>query len=155
LPIASSLTEADLRPYINALDKDNTLDIKIIKDKTYDVANVCNAIIATSGTVTLEITLLGIPLVIIYKLSYLTYWIIRMLIKVQFIGLGNIVAGKKIVQELIQHHANPKEISEEIIKILEDKTYRENMIAELHSVRDMLSVSPNTKTIDQVVAAML
>lgn len=155
LPIASSLTEKDLDPHFRTIDNDDILSIKIIKNQTYDVANVCDAVIAASGTVTLEITLLGIPMVIIYKLSALTYRILKMIIKVKYIGLCNIVAEKKIVQELIQDHANSISISNEIIKILDDKEYREQMVSELRSIKDKLSTSSEIKTIEQVVGKML
>ena len=92
---------------------------------------LCEAAIVTSGTATLETALLGIPMVIVYKASASTYHIVKRIIKIPYIGLCNIVAGQAIVKELIQHAANPKAISEEICRILDDIPYQQEMKQQL------------------------
>lgn len=152
LPLASSLNVETFTSYLHEYPQ---LNVRIIDNQTYDAANICNAIIATSGTVTLEIALLGIPMVIVYKLTELTYRIVKRIIKIPYIGLCNIVAGKKIVRELIQHDANVQNISAEIIKIMEDKIYRANMIMELQQVRHMLAPAGSSTDIANIVIDML
>jgi len=162
LPLASSLNETDLKPYLQTTNTNfANLDTLVIKNQQYDVANVCDAIIATSGTVTLEIALLKIPMVIIYKLAPITYWLAKQVVKIPNIGLCNIVAGKKIVHELIQNDANAENISTEIEKILKNQHYRENMVAALQQVKQRIA-SPDkdentgaTKGIDEVVLECL
>lgn len=134
LPLASSLSESDVKPYLEQV----STNVSIIKNQPYNLANICDAIIATSGTVTLEIALLSIPMVIVYKLTNLTYWIVKQIIKIPYIGLCNIVAEKKIVPELIQHEATAQNIATTIEKILDDAEYRKTMIAELQRVRQKL-----------------
>lgn len=159
LPLAHSLSEELVRQYLRQYQQ---LQIHLIKNQVYDAASVCDAIIATSGTVTLEITLLGVPMVIVYKLSNLTYCIVKQIIKVPYIGLCNIIAGKKIVQELIQRQASAQNISAEIARILEDKDYCATMIMELRHIRAMLagsvdgdSATTAGKSIGEVVIGML
>lgn len=134
LPQANSITLDDLQPYLQS----NSIEIRIIKDQNYDVMQVCDAIIATSGTATLEIAIMAIPQVIIYKKSWLEYQIARHLIKIPYIGLCNILADKKIVQEFLQYDVTPENIATEIAKILTNASYREEMIANLNQTKKLL-----------------
>lgn len=131
---ASSITDEDLKPYLQS----STVNIQVIAGKNYDVMQVCDAIIAASGTTILEITLIGTPLVIIYKMAWLESLIARRLIKIPYIGLCNILANKKIAAELLQGDATPKKISQEIEKILNDNIYRDEMINNLKMVKKSL-----------------
>ena len=149
LALASSLTKQDLDPYL----KKSNLDIKIVENQNYDAMQVCDAIIATSGTVTLEIALMNIPMVIIYKISP-PYFPIKLIINVPFIGLCNIIAGKEIVKEFLQQHANPKNVSAEITHILADANYRNNMITELKKIKPQLSLK-ETANLAQLILKML
>jgi lipid-A-disaccharide synthase len=155
LPLASSLTAKDIEPY---LQNHPELPIKIIHNDNYNAMHICDAIIATSGTVTLEITLLAIPMVIIYKMAPVNYFLAKRLIKIPYIGLCNIIANNKIVQELIQHEANAENINAEIQRILNDEAYRSTMITKLIQVKQSLegsSVEQPKRLIEQVVVDML
>ena len=101
----------------------NPLDIKILKGETYNVMNTCDALIIASGSATLEAGIIGCPMVIIYKLSPLTYWLALMLINTPYYGLINIVAGESVVPELIQSKANAENIAAEILKFLKNPEY--------------------------------
>lgn len=130
LPLASSLKQEELQPAIDA----SGLAITMVANATHDVIQVCNAIITVSGTVTMEIALLGVPMVIIYKVSPFTYAVGKRLIKVDHIGICNIVAGERVVKELIQHDAEPEKIAAEITAILEDNTYASHIRAGLATI---------------------
>jgi lipid-A-disaccharide synthase len=119
LPLASSLKKEQIQPAIDA----SGLNIVIAANATHDVIQVCDAIITVSGTVTMEIAILGVPMAIIYKVSPFTYAVGKRLIKVDHIGICNIVAGERVVKELIQHDAEPEKIATEIAAILEDREY--------------------------------
>lgn len=134
LPLASSLSENDILPYL----KNSAINIKIISENIYNLISVCDAIIAASGTVTLEIALVGTPMVIVYKI-FPPYFPIKKIINIDHIGLCNIVAGKEIVKELLQQHANPKEIYAEINHILTNDNYKNNMRKELLQVKNLLT----------------
>lgn len=114
LPLASTLRDADLAPYL----ADTKLPVTVIRERIHDLIRACDAVISVSGTVTLEIALVQTPLVIIYKLSPITYQIAKRLVKVDHIGLCNIVANETVANELIQDDASPERIAAEISRYL-------------------------------------
>lgn len=134
LPLASTLHSDDIAPLLTAAN----LDVTITRDRIHDMITACDAVISVSGTVTLEIALVGTPMVIIYKLSPLTYQLAKRLVKVDNIGLCNIVAGETVVQELIQDQANPEAIAAEIGKLLTDHAYQAAIVGKLGEVRSKL-----------------
>lgn len=131
------------------------LDLKIIEGQDYDVLQCCDAVMTVSGTATLEVALLGIPMVIVYRLATLSYWIGRWLIKVPFIGLPNILRGKGVVREFIQDDATPENISDEIRRILDDQVYRNTMREELATVRETLGHLDGSVELARLAARMI
>ncbi len=152
LPVASTL---DKDEFNNCLAQYESLDIKLVKDNVYDVMQVCDAIITASGTATLEIALMGIPSAITYKISPFSYAILKHMVKLDNIGLVNIVAEKRIVQEFIQHEAIVENIAKEISRLLDDKPYRENMIKELSKVKQKLGKEGGSENIARLALEML
>ncbi|MBT8129981.1 MAG: lipid-A-disaccharide synthase [Gammaproteobacteria bacterium] len=152
LPLAESLNEDVLDPYLEQIFE---LRIAVIEGKTYDVMQACDAIITASGTATLEIALMGVPMAIVYKISWLSYFILKFMVSIDHIGLVNIVADKMIVREFLQGQARPKKISDEILHILTDKNYNETMRRELSLIRDRLGDSGGTTHVAQLAYDML
>jgi len=113
-------------------------EIRLVRGATYDAVAAADAAVVVSGTATLETALLGTPLIVIYKVSALSYLIGRMLISVDHIGLVNIVAGKTVAPELIQHQANPERIAAEVLAILGDADRRRIIKEELLQLREKL-----------------
>ncbi len=134
LPLASSLTDEDIRSQITA----SGLEITVVAGRTHDVIQVCGAIITVSGTVTMEIALLGVPMAIIYRVSPFTYAVGKRLIKVDHIGICNIVAGERVVKELIQDDAEPEKIAAEITAILTDAEYAAAIRNKLATIENKL-----------------
>lgn len=134
LPLASTLHNDDIVPLLSAAG----LDVTITRDRIHDMIRACDAVISVSGTVTLEIALVGTPMVIIYKLAPLTYQLAKRLVKVPNIGLCNIVAGETVVQELIQDQANPSAIADEVGRLLTDQAYNATIVRKLGEVRAKL-----------------
>jgi lipid-A-disaccharide synthase len=151
LPQADSISDDLLANYLC----ESQLPVKVVKNQPYDVIQCCDAVMTTSGTATLEIALLTVPMVIAYKLASLTYWLGKMLVKTPFIGLPNIVAGKSIIKELIQHEATAANLSAEVIRILGDKTYAEQMRKNLAQVRERLGQGGGSKNMAQLALDML
>ncbi len=110
-------TDADI--YKQIIGKTN-LNLKIVEGKTYDCLNTADFSLVASGTATLEAAIIGKPFAVIYKMNLLNYLLYRPQVRVPFIGMVNIVAGKKIVPEFIQFNANPKRIANEVLNILEN-----------------------------------
>ncbi len=95
--------------------------------------------IVASGTVTLEAGLYGMPMVIIYKASLITYWVAKTLVRgVDYIGLVNLIAGRGIVPELIQKEANAEKISKTVLKMLNDTKRLEKIKRELLTIQHRL-----------------
>jgi lipid-A-disaccharide synthase len=151
LPQADSISDALLEDYL----RQSPLKITVIKNQPYDVIQCCDAVMTTSGTATLEIALLTVPMVIAYKLSTLTYWLGRWLVNTPFIGLPNIVSGKHIIKELIQHEATAENLSAEVMQILTDKAYADQMRENLNQVKQQLGQGGGSKNMAQLALEML
>ncbi len=134
LPQAESIADDLIAPYF----EHTLVKVNVIKQQPYDVIQCCDAVMTTSGTATLEISLLTVPMVIVYKLSELTYRLGRLLVNTPFIGLPNIIAGKAVVKELIQHQASAENIAAEINQLLTDKVYHQTQLTELQAVKQKL-----------------
>ena len=152
LPLAESLNEDVLDPFIEDIVD---LRIAVINGRPYDVMQACDAIITASGTATLEIALMGIPMAIVYKISWLSYFILKFIVSIERIGLVNIVADKYVVQEFLQGKARPGKIAREILRILSDKDYNDTMRHELSLIRDKLGDRHGTTHIAQLAYRML
>lgn len=151
LPLASSLERSDVAQYLDS----SAVAVTLIKGRGHDVIQACDAIISVSGTVTLEIALLGVPMVIIYRVSPLTYLLAKWLIRVDHVGLCNIVAEKRVVREMIQHQATPKSIAEEITRILSDSSYAEGIRSGLALVRKRLGSGGCSARVARIAQEML
>lgn len=109
--------------------------IQRIRNRSYDVLWVSDFALVSSGTATIETALLGVPFVILYKTAWSTFFLGRWLIQIPYIGLVNVVAGRKVVPEFIQHEIKPEAIAEEAAHLLQNETLRQKMIADLKEVR--------------------
>ena len=152
LPVASTLSK---EAFSECLTEYSHLNVKLVKDLSYNVMQCCDAIITASGTATLEIALMGIPNCITYRIAPLSYAILKYMVKIDNIGLVNIVAEKEIVKEFIQNQAQPQLIADEIHKILSDETYRNNMTNELDKVRDKLGKTGGAMNVAELALEML
>jgi len=152
LPLATTIHYDSLRPFDADL---SALHVRVIKNKFYDVSQSCDVIITASGTATLEISLLGIPMVVVYKASPLNYLIISRLVTVKFVGLMNIIANREIVREFIQHKARPDAISEEVLRLLDNQNYNAKMRHELSLVRQQLGHGGGSKNIARLAYQLL
>jgi lipid-A-disaccharide synthase len=134
LPVASTLDYDSIHQQCEL----SGVDIQLTRDDIYDLIPCCNAIVSCSGTVTLEIALLNVPMCLVYKVSWLSYQIMSRLITIPHIGLANIVANKFIVKELLQNDATPQHIATELFQLLEDEPYRSQIVSDLSKVRENL-----------------
>ncbi len=134
LPLASSLEREDVDSYLASAG----IDVTVVETMGYDVMQVCDAAITVSGTVTLELAIIGVPMVIIYKMAPLTYALAKRLVKVEHIGICNIVAGERVVKELLQHDAEPEKIAAEIERIIKDPKYARSIKNKYKIVREKL-----------------
>jgi lipid-A-disaccharide synthase len=151
LPQADSISDELLNHYL----QHTPVKVTVIKHQPYEVMQCCDAIMTSSGTATLEIALLTVPMLICYKLAPLTYWLGRLLVKTPFIGLPNIIAGRSIVREFIQHEANSAALATEIERILSNDDYRAEMLADLAQVKQRLGQGGGSKNMALLALEML
>ena len=134
LPVADTLDPEIIRQRL----KSNPLDIRVVTGKSYDVMNCCDYLIIASGSATLEAGLMGCPMVIVYRLKWITYWLARLLLNTKMYGLVNVVAGEKVVPELIQSKATAKNVADEALKVLNDPEKHGILRSRLFQVRGSL-----------------
>jgi lipid-A-disaccharide synthase len=134
LPLASTIRADQVRPLLQA----RSVPLTVMEGRTHEAIQACELIVAASGSVTLEAAILGTPLVVVYKVHRLSYEIGRRLIRVQHIGLVNLVAGETVAPELIQDQATAGGIVKEVMEILEDPGRRAWIRSRLEEVRRRL-----------------
>lgn len=126
-PIASR----QLRDVVEAADVD--ADVTLLDGRAYDVIHAADAAIVCSGSATLETGCAGTPLVVIYRTSPLTYFIARRLVRVEHIGMINILAGERVAPEYVQRAARPEPIARDVVRFLTDEAHaaavREKLLA--------------------------
>ncbi len=110
-------------------------DVKVFYGKTYDILEHADLAIVSSGTATIEAGILQTPMVIVYKLSYFSWVISKILARVKYFGLVNIVLSEKIVPELIQREVNPQRISKELEKVY---AHRKKITEQLKKIPSVL-----------------
>ncbi len=115
------------------------LSIQIIENETWDCIGHADLALAASGTVTIEAAVLGTPMVTFYKVNPLSWWAGRRLVKVPFLSMVNLVAGRQIVPELIQHDMTPDNIAAAASELLAGADRAARMRAELAGVRAALT----------------
>ncbi|MFK7946080.1 MAG: lipid-A-disaccharide synthase [Saprospiraceae bacterium] len=103
-------------------------NIKIIQNQTYDILNIAEAALVTSGTATLETALFNVPQVVCYKGSSISYYIAKQLVKIKYISLVNLIADKPLVTELIQNEFTIDNLEKELIDILNQKNRKEILL---------------------------
>ena len=134
MPLAPAINRSEIEEYIGRFN----VDIRIVDEYVYDVLNICDLIITASGTATLEAAIMNTPMIIIYKVSFLSYLVGRVMVKVKNIGLVNLIAEKTIVPELIQGEASPVNIFNETSKMLKNPHLLSTIKGELKKVKEKL-----------------
>lgn len=137
IPRASTVS----RQLLNENGLDNyidQLDIRVIDANRYDLMTACDAAVAASGTVILELAILGIPTVAAYRVSPRTYFFGKMLTKLKFFTLVNLIAGRTVIPELLQDQATPVNIARELALILDAEDVREKMVQGLTEIRQKI-----------------
>ena len=137
IPQASTITRKDLDD-AGLADCQEQLNIKVITDDRYNMMSVCDGAVAASGTVTLELAILKIPMVVVYKLTNITYFLGRLLVKLDHFSLVNLIAGKTAVPELLQHEVTAANIAQKLATLIGETEEREQTLSDLQEVRTRL-----------------
>jgi len=151
IPLAPGFTEETFSPWT----KNSPVPVKLINSLIYDAMNISELLITASGTATLEGAILAKPMIVVYKVSLLSASVGKAMIRVNHIGLVNLVAGKGIVPELIQKDVNPQRIAAEALRILRDSDLRQRMIEAMVGVRQSLGEPGAAYRAARIVTSML
>jgi lipid-A-disaccharide synthase len=154
IPQASTITSRDLDE-AGIGDAGKLLDIRIVRDERYDLMANCAAVVAASGTVTLELAILQVPMIVAYKLSPLSYYFARLLVKLEYFSLVNLIAGYPAVPELLQGEVTPQRIADEVTAILFKPGKRQDMQKALRDVKEKLGEAGASEKAANVVVALL
>jgi lipid-A-disaccharide synthase len=117
---------------------ESPVPVTVVKDQASEVMAVSDLVLIASGTATLQAAVVGTPMVLLYRVPWLTYWLARLLVRVKWIGLVNLVAGRLVVPELIQESATGQRAYEEAVRILEDPAIYDEMTHALAQVKNQL-----------------
>lgn len=150
LPVASTLTIDEIEEKLSG----EPFSAVLVRDNLYDVANACDAVITVSGTATLQTALAGAPMVILYRMNPISYAIGKRMVKVPFIGLANIVAGRQVAREFIQDEAVPEEIATEVLHILNDDDYRRQIKDALASVQQRMGTPGCSERVARIASRL-
>ena len=112
-----------------------------LENRPYEIMGASDLVLVSSGSATLETAIMQKPMVIIYKTSFITWLLAKNLIKIPDIGLVNVVAGKRIVPELVQFEVTPSNLARESLNILNDKNLQEHIKKDLMKVKEKLGDS--------------
>jgi lipid-A-disaccharide synthase len=134
IPAASD----NLNMMMHRMVSEYSIGIDVRTGDVYDIMNVADAAVVSSGTATLETAWFGVPFVLVYKMSSLSYFIAKRLAKVDRIGLVNILAGRDVATEYIQRQAIPEKIAAELLHFLQDKDAALEKRRELMRIRELL-----------------
>jgi lipid-A-disaccharide synthase len=132
-----------------------TLEAEIVNGSIIKVFQQSRILVAASGTVTLEAALYGIPTVIIYKVSPLSYWIGKRLIKVKHIGIANLIVKKELQPELIQDDASPQIIADTVTAMINDPDRLRQIEKELIRIRDLLGGAGASDRVAQIALNLI
>ena len=161
IPLAPTLDAAQRKVVTQMIERlGGGLAIRLVDDARAALFHARASVVA-SGTATVEAALIGNPFVVVYRVSRLTYAIARLLVKVPHVAMVNLIAGKRVVPELIQHDFTAAKIVQSLSPLLPDGPARQSMMKELEAVRAALHVPPvagrekDSSAIETVAAIVL
>jgi len=131
------------------------LSLRLISKISPAALKRCDLALVASGTATLEAAILGVPMIIVYKVSAVNYWIAKRLIRVPYIGLVNWIAGEKIISEYVQDQAHPGALSAEALKLLNEPVLREELRRKMALVRQKLGGPGASRRVARMALEML
>ncbi len=151
LPCAPTLD----RTKVDEALRNSPVTVNVIEDNTQLTVRAADAVITASGTATLEVAMLGTPMTIVYIINKINYAIMKRLIQIEHIGLVNIVSGKSIVKEFVQEAADANDIANEVIRLLDDHQYRDQMKQELAQVKNKMGDGGASEKVANLISSML
>ena len=132
-----------------------TMRVPVVTSDRYEAIHAADLVWAASGTATLETALLGRPMIIVYRVSWLTFMIARWLVRVDHIGMVNLIAGERLVPELVQDDVSAARIAAESRILLDDSQLRCGIITKLAKLRERLGGPGAADRVADLALAMI
>ncbi|MEW6428160.1 MAG: lipid-A-disaccharide synthase [Thermodesulfobacteriota bacterium] len=151
LPLAPDLDVSLLKEHLGR----QHFTVTLVREERYAAMARCDAVMAASGTVTLELALLRVPAVIAYRMHPLTFFLARHLVEVPFVSLVNLIAGKEIVAELLQEKATAESVAARVAECCRPGPAREELLAGYTDVREKLGEPGASARVAAIVLDML
>jgi len=143
------------RQQLESMLVSETKEIPIVENDRYDAVNAADLVWTASGTATVETALLLKPMIIVYRLSWLTYYLARLLVHVDHIGMANLMASERVVPELIQSEFKAERIVRESRVILDDRQIRSTIVAKWSKLRERLGCAGAAHRVADLAFAMM
>jgi len=151
IPVAPGLDGEEVQSLVGSKHK----NVRVVENTIYDVMRISDVVIVASGTATVEAAIMGAPMIVVYRVSPLTYLLGKMLIKVKNIGMVNIIAEKTVVPELIQKDVTPEKITSAVIQILGNPLKQEEIKKELSSLKEKIGNPGASFRAAQIIISLL
>jgi lipid-A-disaccharide synthase len=152
VPVAPTLSAEAVRPY---LASHATLDVKLVDGRADEAVGASDAALVKSGTSTLETALMLRPMVVVYRLSWLSYLVGRLLVRIAHFALVNILAGRRLVPELLQREASAERMAGEVERLLGEGPERQAQLAGLADVRASLGAPGAARRVAEEVLGVM
>jgi lipid-A-disaccharide synthase len=152
--IVTKHPDLPLQLYEKAL-RDCDLPLKVVEGKTYESLAISSLAICVSGSVTLEAAILRTPMIVTNRLSALTILMFAIFVRLKNVGLVNIIAGKRVMPELVQFDATPSKIAAEAVSMLTDRKRRERMAKDLEEVNELIGPPGASNRAAEIISKIL
>ncbi|HEX8907683.1 MAG TPA: lipid-A-disaccharide synthase [Anaeromyxobacteraceae bacterium] len=152
VPVAPTLSEEALRPY---LARHATLEVKLAPGRVDQAVGAADAALVKSGTSVLETALMLRPMVVVYRLSWLSYLVGRLFVRLAHFALVNLLAGRALVPELLQRQASPERMAAELLPLLDPGAARDDQLRGLSEVRSSLGEPGAPRRVAEELASFL
>lgn len=144
----------DLVKHLSYIDMLKAEDVSVNKSASLRTLAASDYAVIASGTATLQAALLGVPLVVMYKLFPLTFWLGKRIVKVKWVSLVNILSDREVVRELLQKDATVENVLQELHKIMNDAAYRDQMRKAFEDVRAVFAERHASERVADLIIAM-
>ena len=153
--VIAESSNVSVKIYDSIIQNHTALSIRRVKNDTPEAISKCDFAVVTSGTATLETAIMEKPMIIVYHVSWLTYFISRFFAIIPFLGLVNIIAGKQIVPELLQGDFTPEKVSNKVLEIINNDAAMRRMKDELKNVKLALGKKGASRRAAEAISAFI
>jgi lipid-A-disaccharide synthase len=150
LALAPGVNKSQIVPYLKADSR-----VRMVEDSTYDALGAADLSIVSSGTATVEAALIDAPMIVVYRVAPLTAAIARRLVRTPMFAMVNLIAGRRVVPELVQENFTPERLANEVTRLLDSPEARAEMRGGLAEVREKLGPPGAVERAADLIAGML